>query len=1222
MPSLPTRESVLFARVLEQPAAERAAFLRANAGNDPVLRQRVEALVAAHEAAAAVDGASESAIPGARATIQLEFPDDKDDILGARISHYKVLQKLGEGGCGAVYMAEQQEPVRRTVALKVIKLGMDTREVVARFEAERQALALMNHPNIAKVLDAGATDSGRPFFVMELVQGVPITHYSDLHQLSTIQRLELFTQVCQAIQHAHQKGIIHRDIKPSNILVTMQDGVPAPKVIDFGIAKAIGQQRLTEKTMFTELGQFMGTPAYMSPEQAEMSALDIDTRADIYALGVLLYQLLTGRTPFDTEQFLRSGLDEMRRIIRETEPMRPSTRLGALTTEEQTKVAKSRQAELPKLILRLRGDLDWITMKCLEKDRTRRYSTANDLAADVQRHLANEPVVARPPSAGYRLQKTVRRHRLAFAAAVAVLASLILGLGTATTLFFREQAARRDVTAAAREVDRQKSAVERKSAEYQAMLAEAARLDCAVAQVKLRAGQQQEALAHLARACTYDPTSTLAAQMSITTLETGHHNVTTLVLARHTDSVTDARYSPDGRLIVTASADKTARVWVVDTGQTQATFSGHGGPVVSAQFNVDGSRVLTASADQTARVWDAANGQLKVTLTGHAGRLTGAQFSPDGRRILTASSDRTARIWDAVTGQGLATLTGHAGTVRSAQFSPDGRRIVTASDDDTARVWDALSGKSLVTLTGQTERVLVARFSPDGARVITTSEDNTAWSWNVVTGESLWKHGHEGSVLAAQFSPDGRRIVTTSADKSIKLREAATGKTLVKLEEHAGEVVDVQFSPNGRCFVTASSDKTARVWDTATGQRLAILAGHGDRLVTAQFSPDGRHVVTASSDRTARVWEVPMENTQAKRTVLGGHENWVVAARFSPDGSRIVTASHDKSARVWDSATGKDLSTYSGNGGLVMDAQFSPDGKRLVFAMEDRTARVWEMATKQTLLTLSGHNGELRSARFSPDGKRIVTASEDKTARVWDSSTGRHLLTLAGHENRVLDAQFSPDGTRIVTASEDMTGRVWDASDGRVLATLAGHEQLVRSAEFSPDGKEVVTGSSDETARVWDAATGQLLMTLNGHGGLVWGAQFSPDGRRIVTASSDFIARMWDRVTGKILTELVGHKGRVRQAQFSPDGVRIVTAAEDNTARLWTILPPGTGPTPDWFGDLLRYMGQMRLNPNGEFEMLTAADRLALRQRLRGLLANRVGAGTPFDQILDRYVGD
>ena len=452
MPQPSEREIEVFNTALELPIPERNAYLDEACAGDPALRQRVEELLQAGATAGAFLE-SPLAVPpepdgtNPRPTLPVEKTGDW-------IGHYKLLQQIGEGGCGVVYMAEQEKPVRRRVALKVIKLGMDTKNVIARFEAERQALALMDHPNIAKVLDAGATDAGRPYFVMELVRGIKITDYCDQNNLSTRQRLDLFIKVCQAIQHAHQKGIIHRDIKPSNILVTINDGVPLPKVIDFGIAKAT-QGKLTDQTVFTAFEQFIGTPAYMSPEQAEMSSLDIDTRSDIYSLGVLLYELLTGKTPFDAKKLLQAGLDEIRRTIREEEPARPSTRLSTMLAGELTTTAQRRQTEPPKLIHLVRGDLDWIVMKALEKNRARRYETANSFAADIQLHLNNEPVGACPPGNVYKFQKLVRRNKFIFLAAGAVFAALIIGLGVATWMFFQEQQARQQT-----EAERERAVIE------------------------------------------------------------------------------------------------------------------------------------------------------------------------------------------------------------------------------------------------------------------------------------------------------------------------------------------------------------------------------------------------------------------------------------------------------------------------------------------------------------------------------------------------------------------------------------------------------------------------------------------------------------------------------------------------------------------------------------------------------------------------------------------
>jgi len=440
MNNFPNSEAEIFTEVIQLPAGERAAFLEQACGGDARLRRRVEALLQTH--AQVGDFLEQSPRKPAPSPSSAIYGGEKP---GDCIGRYKLLQQIGEGGCGVVYMAEQEEPVRRRVALKIIKPGMDTKSVIARFEAERQALALMDHANIAKIFDAGATESGRPYFVMELIRGVKITEYCDQQALTTEERLKLFVSVCQAIQHAHQKGIIHRDIKPANILVTTNlQGTAMPVVIDFGIAKATTSQRLTDKTLFTAFEMLIGTPAYMSPEQAALTSMDVDTRTDIYSLGVLLYELLTGLTPFDTGELLKAGLDEIRRVIREEEPVRPSTRLGKMTGTEATTVALHRKSDPPQLIRTVRGDLDWIAIKALEKDRTRRYETAYGMALDVERYLANEPISARPPSTFYKLQKTGSRHKVLFLGTGLAALLLVLSLIIVSASLAKEWQARRE----------------------------------------------------------------------------------------------------------------------------------------------------------------------------------------------------------------------------------------------------------------------------------------------------------------------------------------------------------------------------------------------------------------------------------------------------------------------------------------------------------------------------------------------------------------------------------------------------------------------------------------------------------------------------------------------------------------------------------------------------------------------------------------------------------
>jgi serine/threonine protein kinase len=649
------REREIFGEALELGSLEeQRAFVKGACGGDEPLRQAVEGLLEAYSQAGGF--------------IPPRFSDPRDvpcdstsrEGPGTVIGRYKLLQQIGEGGMGVVYMAQQEEPVRRRVALKIIKLGMDTKQVVARFEAERQALALMDHPNIAKVLDGGATETGRPYFVMELVQGVPITEFCDRNRFPARERIKLFIIVCQAIQSAHQKGIIHRDLKPTNILVTLDAGVPMPMVIDFGVAKAT-QQKLTEKTVFTNYATMIGTPAYMSPEQAEMSRLDVDTRSDIYGLGVLLYELLTGTTPFPEKRLRSASYQEMQRIILEEEPERPSTRLGTLQGEQRSVVARNRGASEPALGRVFADDLDWIVMKCLEKDRARRYETANGLAADLKRHLNNEPVVARPPSTVYRFQKAWRRNKVAFTAAAVVMAALVVGIGVSSWQAIVASRAR--------------------NGEKEQRLAAQAERD--KAQTAQQAEKQERLRAdHLL----------YAANMNLAQEAWNQSNIGQLRRAlKDTQDSLDRGFE--------------WYYWQRQSHLSLKTLRGHLHSVNSVIFSPDGHRIVTGSWDQTAKVWEAASGRYLLTLTGHRGGITSVAFSPDGQRIVTGSADQTAKVWEAASGRYLLTLTGHSGLVASVAFSPDGQRIVTGSWDQTAKLWDAASGTNLLTLTGHTNEV-------------------------------------------------------------------------------------------------------------------------------------------------------------------------------------------------------------------------------------------------------------------------------------------------------------------------------------------------------------------------------------------------------------------------------------------------------------------------------------------------------------------------------------
>jgi eukaryotic-like serine/threonine-protein kinase len=1031
---------------------------------------------------------------------------------------------------------------------------------LARFEAERQALALMDHPNIAKVLDAGTTDSGRPFFVMELVKGVPITQFCDERQLSPRQRLELFIPVCQAIQHAHQKGIIHRDIKPTNVLVALYDDRPVPKVIDFGVAKATGQQ-LTDASLMTGFGGIVGTPEYMSPEQAQLNQLDIDTRSDVYALGVLLYELLTGTTPIDRKRLGQGALFEVLRIIREEEPPRPSARLS--TSDALASIAATRKTEPARLTKLMRGELDWIVMKCLEKDRSRRYETANGLAHDIERYLQDEVVEAQPPTAGYRLRKFVRKHRRPVLAAAVVGMVLLLGIMGTTWGYYRAERNAGLERLAKEEANRQRIASD--EAQQEALHAERKALDAKTEADRQRAEADKQR--DDARVTAY------ASGMQLAQRAWEENNVVrarelleevpkeaagrklrgfewrylsrlchseALTLNGHTATVMSVAFSPDGQRVASGSFDGTARIWDSATGKELLTLDA--GQVQSLAFSPDGQRLATGSGTGI-RIWDSRTG--KQLISPEEGAVTSVAFSPDGQRLASGIDTATVgmvKIWDSATGKELLGFDASA-PVSSVAFSPDGRRLASGSLDKTVKVWDSSTGKELFSLKGHAGQVSSVAFSPDGQRLASAGGD--AMIWDTASGKRLLDLQH-GGFESVTFSSDGTRLATGGNDKTVKIWDSATGKELFDLKGHGHNVMSVAFSPDGQRLASGSGDNTVKIWDSATSNQLFSLKGPTGEFTypatSVAFSPDSQRLSSETAHGTVRI----LDSATGKELFSLKREAGRVKGVLSPDGQRVASWSHDGVVKIWDSATGKELLSLKGLDAGVTSMAFSPDCRLLASGSEDATVKIRDSATGKELFSLKGHAGPVMSAAFSPDGRRLASGDRE-TVKLWDSATGKELFSLKSHVDREVSVAFSPDGGRLASGRRDKTVQIWDTASGTKL--LEVQHGALTCVTFSPDGKRLASFSVDDrNVKIWEIATGNELLALKGHASGVQSVAFSPDGQRLASSAMfEDTVKIWDTETGKELFSFEGHA----PIAFSPDGQRLASGGTDGSIHLW-----------------------------------------------------------------------
>ncbi len=1102
-----TERSIFLAMLDIEDPAERSAYLDRACAGDPALRTGVEQLLQAHQAPGEF---MERPAPALVVTVDAAVPEGPGTVIGP----YKLLEQIGAGGMGLVFVAQQQRPVRRKVAVKVIKPGMDTREVIARFEAERQALALMDHPHIARVFDAGATASGRPYFVMELVRGVGITQFCDENRLTPRERLGLFVSVCRAVQHAHHKGIIHRDLKATNILVTMHDGTPVVKVIDFGVAKAVGQQ-LTDETVYTRFAQMIGTPMYMSPEQAQMSGLDIDTRSDIYSLGVLLYELLTGTTPFDKERLRTATYDEIRRIIREEEPARPSTRMSTLGQASGT-VSVNRKSDPKRLSALFRGELDWIVMKALEKDRNRRYETASAFGADVQRYLSDETVQACPPSNWYRFRKFARRNKVGVLTAAGVALAVLLAVGSALVVQAANNAQLNE------EQKQTNDSLEREKRTNEAHVRSLAREQRTLYFQRLSLARRDIAINNIGSAeellheC---PANLRGWEWHL--LKRQPYEAP-LVVPVGKVWIMHMACSADGRYLATAGFDSSMRGEVklrdAATGKELHTLPGHTWPVTGLAFQPAGGQLATAGTDANVRLWDAATAKPLRTLRGHEGPIISLSYRPDGKRLASASLDGTVRVWDLATGAEVLRFQGHRDQVLCVAYSPDGRRLASWGMDTHIRVWDAATGQEQLRLAGHWHRVFSLLFDKDGRHLVSAGSDGRRF-WDLQTGQLERSfRGINSATFMARFSPDGSRLAFAGCDRTVQIWDWPSGQEVLALRGHKAVVTAVAFSSDGHRVFSASADGTLRVWN---GTPLALgpplphrpLQGHQGPIVGLAFSHDRRYLATGALDGTARLWDVG-----ARKLVhtLPGLD--VSSVAFHAGGRRLTTVATDGTLVQWDPATGERRRTLRGHLGPVWNASmgvgFSADGERLTTLSKDGTVRVWETNSGREVVSTPAGGAVPITAFLSPDGRRVAVADFDNV-RLLEVESKKPVAALRVRFQGAHHLAFSADGQRLAVACWDGGVRVWEIKSEKLLHTFR-HSDRVVCVAFHPNGKQLASGSCDNTAKVWDLETGKELETLGGHIGYVMALAYSGDGAQLATASGHRFAgevQLWETAT-------------------------------------------------------------------------------------------------------------
>jgi WD40 repeat protein/predicted Ser/Thr protein kinase len=1003
-----------------------------------------------------------------------------------QVGSYRIERLLGRGGMGAVYEAEQDNP-RRLVALKVIRPGLAGHDFAKRFTREAHILGRLHHPGIAQVYAAGLADDGQPFFAMELVHGASLNAYANRRRLDVAARIELVARICDAVQHAHEQGVIHRDLKPGNILV---DEMGQPKILDFGVARATDAD-LKSTTAATEVGQVIGTLPYMSPEQVAGDPAAIDPRTDVYSLGVVLFELLCGQLPYTLHGL---PLAEAARVIHDRDP----DRLGSVNTS-------------------LRGDVETIAAKALEKDKQRRYPSAAALAADLRRFLAGQPVTARPASRLYLFRKFARRNKALVGGVAATIVALSVGMVLSLTFAWGEA--------------RQRQLAEQ---QRQEAMREAYQARLAAALSALRDFQTTEAARHLEdapRALRGWEWHHLHAQLD---------DSLAVVRGLHTGMyATD--FAPAGARVVGFRDDETRgsegarpRAWDALTGEPLGTLGEPSATRIHATPARGGSLLYREGLVTNhwfirflphGRLLPVTTLERRLVLPPREPNMRA--FTPDGSRCaqfyMHGGKEWRCDLFDGNSGKRLAAFEDlPANPGMAMTFSPDGRLLACGGDDGTIRLWDAAGGVPLAVLRGHGDKLTALAFSADGSRLLSGAGDGTLFLWDVVSRRPLLGplRGHAAEVESVAFHPDRTILASAGTDSAVHLWRARDGESLGALQGHEGNVYRVAFSPDGRLLASAATDGTARVWRPATRSDVCVLRGHSSYVYPVAYSPDGRLLASGGWDNKVRLWDAATGQQLAsfEDPDTGMRDRQVVSLAFGPGGDVLAVAAHRKGlVRLWQPSTGRLLATLSGPDRLVVHLAVSPDGNRLVGVSDDNSVRVWDLTTHQELALLPGPQGkwadfsERGSVAFSPDGRFLATpGAHPRDIVLRDARDYEVRATLQGHTREVCSAAFSPDSRRLVTSSLDGSVFVWDTATGRALHRLTGHVGEAFAAVFSPDGTRIATGGRDRLVRLWDPETGDELIRLPGHTNYVFSLAFSPDGRTLASGSGDFTIRLWD----------------------------------------------------------------------------------------------------------------